>query len=144
MLLTVPPTLGIVGAFWAHARKRSGWLIAFALLASLKPQLGFLPLFYLFVNGAHRELSIAGLIAVLVGVVSMLPSGLGRVPSDVAHCYALHMQIEFNSPSHFFNLPSLFAAEARKPAAETTVAAQQARPHASRDRDLARVIIGPR
>jgi hypothetical protein len=110
--LTVPPTLGIVGAFWAHSRRRPGWLVLFALLATLKPQLGFLPLFYLLLNGAHLELLIAGAIAVLVGVVSMLPSGLGRVASDVAHCYQLHMQVEFNSPTQFFNLPSLVAQNA--------------------------------
>lgn len=107
--LTVVPTLGIVGSFWAHARQRPGWLVCFALLAALKPQLAFLPLLYLFLNGAQRELAIAAAIAVVVTVLAMLPSGLARMPSDLARCYGLHTQLDFNSPEKFFHVPSLAA-----------------------------------
>jgi hypothetical protein len=99
--------LGIVGAFWAWHEKRRGWLVVFAFIAALKPQLSLLALAYLFANGAHVGVLLAGLAAALVGLCAMLPH-LSSFSQDYAHGYALHMQIAFNDPKNFSNLLALF------------------------------------
>jgi hypothetical protein len=107
--LTIVPLLGVVGAFWAWHHRRVGWLIVFGYLASLKPQLGLLPLLYIFLNGGHKGISLAALAAGGVAVVSMLPSGLEHVHADLSHVMTLHAQLEFNQPDQYFNVPALAA-----------------------------------
>jgi hypothetical protein len=107
--MTLLPTLGMVGAFWAWREKRTAWLAFFGFLASLKPQLSLLALLYLLLNGGHAGLLWGGGASVIVGLAAMVPSHLGRMASDVAHCYRLHMQLDFNAPSQFFSVPALLA-----------------------------------
>ena len=107
--LTLVPLVGIAGAIWAWHEKKTGWLVFFAFVASLKPQLSMLPLLYLFLNGGHVGVAIAGVIAAAVGAVAMLPSGIGRLPADFSHVMSLHTQLEFNQPSEYYNLPALAA-----------------------------------
>lgn len=107
--LTIVPLLGVVGAFWAWHHRRLGWLIVFGYLASLKPQLGLLPLLYIFLNGGHKGISLAALAAGGVAVLSMLPSGLEHVHADLSHVMTLHAQLEFNQPDQYFNVPALAA-----------------------------------
>lgn len=57
---TIVPLLGIAGAFWAWHEKKTTWLVLFAFVASLKPQLGLLPLLYLFLNGGHVACTLGG------------------------------------------------------------------------------------
>jgi hypothetical protein len=99
---------GIVGSFWAWHERRRGWLVAFAFLAALKPQLSLLPLAYLFVNGGGVGIALAAAAAAVVGLVAMIPSGLALLPGQYAYCYGLHMQIVFNDPKNFSGLLSLF------------------------------------
>jgi hypothetical protein len=107
--LTIVALLGIAGAFWAWSERRTVWLIVFAFIASLKPQLGLLALGYLFMNGGHAAVIAAGAAAGIIGLVSMLPSGLARMPDDLSRVMALHAELEFNQPGQFFNLPALLA-----------------------------------
>jgi hypothetical protein len=106
---TIVTMLGIAGAFWAWHEKKTAWLVVFAFVASLKPQLGLLPLLYLFLNGAHAAVLVAGVLAGGMALLSMLPSGLGRMPADLANITALHTQLDFNQPDQYFNLPALAA-----------------------------------
>ena len=101
--------LGIVGLFYAWHEKKTAWVVAFAFVASLKPQLGLLPLLYIFLSGGHVPVLSAVAIAGVVGLLSMVPSGLDRLPADFAHVMALHTRMEFNQPAQYFNLPALAA-----------------------------------
>jgi hypothetical protein len=101
-------TLGIVGAFWAWQERRVGWLAVFAFLASLKPQLSLPALVYLFLSGGHAGLLIGAAAALAVGLVAMIPSGLGVFPAQVQHVYALHAAVKFNGPEQFSNLLAFF------------------------------------
>ena len=107
--MTIVALLGIAGAFWAWSERRTGWLAVFAFIASLKPQLGLLAIIYLFLNGGHVGLIVAGVAAGTVGFVSMLPSHIERLPADLSHVMTLHTQLDFNQPSQFFSLPALAA-----------------------------------
>ena len=102
------PMLGVVGAFWAWHRKQVAWLAVFGFIASLKPQVSLPALLFLFFSGGHVGLLLGGAAAVVVGVVAMMPSGLGAVPAQVADCYARHVQIVFNAPGEFSNLLAFF------------------------------------
>jgi hypothetical protein len=106
--MTTFTAFGVVGAYWAWHEKRLGWLVVFAFVAALKPQLSLLALLYLFLNGGHVGVALAAIAALVVSAVSMLPSGLENLPGQYAHCYALHMQLVFNDPKNFSNLPALF------------------------------------
>jgi hypothetical protein len=106
---TIVVSLGIAGAFFAWHEKKTAWLVVFAFIASLKPQLGFLPLLYILLNGGHLAVLSAGAIAGGVALLSMLPSHLERVPADFAHVMALHTRMEFNQPAQYFNVPALAA-----------------------------------
>jgi hypothetical protein len=101
------PMLGVVGAFWAWHKKKVAWLAVFGFIASLKPQVSLPALLYLALSGGHLGLLIGGAAAAGVGVVAMIPSGLGALRAQWANCYALHVQIEFNQPEEFSNLLSL-------------------------------------
>jgi hypothetical protein len=107
--LTIVPLLGIAGAFWAWREKRTMYLVLFASIASLKPQLALLPLLYLFLNGGHVPVLLAGVAAGATGLLSMLPSQIERLPADLSHVMTLHTQLEFNQPDQYFNLPALAA-----------------------------------
>jgi hypothetical protein len=107
--MSLLPTLGVVGAFWAWQEKKTLWLAVFAFIASLKPQISFLPVLFLLLNGGHAGLLWGAAAAIAIGTSAMLPSGLERLPSDVAHCYGLHMNLTFNQPSEYFSVPALGA-----------------------------------
>jgi len=106
--MTIIPALGVVGAFYAWQHHKRLWLIAFAFLASLKPQIGVLALLYIFLNGGHIPVMIAGVVALATGLLYMAPT-LASFPHDLARCYGLHMKLAFNQPGEFFNLPALAA-----------------------------------
>ncbi len=106
---TIVVFLGIAGAFFAWHEKKTAWLVAFSFVASLKPQLGFLALLYIFLNGGHLGVLVGCAIAAATALLSMLPSGLERLPADFAHVMALHTRMEFNQPGQYFNLPALAA-----------------------------------
>jgi hypothetical protein len=106
---TIVPLLGIAGAFWAWHEKKTTWLVLFAFVASLKPQLGLLPLLYLFLNGGHVAVLWAGAAAGAIGLLSMWPSHIERLPADLSHVATLHTQLDFNQPGQYFNLPALAA-----------------------------------
>jgi hypothetical protein len=107
--LTIVALLGIAGAFWAWSERRTVWLAVFVFIASLKPQLGLLAIIYLLLNGGHVGVLVAGVAAGILGFLSMLPSGIERLPADLSHVMALHTQLDFNQPSQFFSLPALAA-----------------------------------
>jgi hypothetical protein len=106
--MSVVSTLGVVGAFWAYREKKTAWLAVFAFVAALKPQLGVLPLFYLFMNGGHTGVLAAAGAAFAVSVVSVLPHA-SELPAHLARIYELHMQLRFNAPTAFTNLPAVAA-----------------------------------
>ncbi len=110
--MAVLPAFGIVGAFWAFHHRRSGWLVVFAFLASLKPQLGFLPLVFLLFNGAHKEVLLAGAVALLISLVAMSPISLAVLGDQLADCYQRHMSISFNAPENFFSVEALISSHA--------------------------------
>jgi hypothetical protein len=95
--------------FWAWHEKQSTWLVLFAFVASLKPQIGLLPLLYLFLNGGHVGVLLAGVAAGGIGFLSMWPSHIERLPADLAHVMTLHTQLDFNQPNQYFNVPALAA-----------------------------------
>ena len=102
-------TFGVVGAFWAWHEKRKVWLAVFAFIASLKPQVGVLPLLYVFLNGGHAGVLWAAAAALITGFLSMVPTDLARFPADIADNYLLHKRLDFNQPNEFSSLPALTA-----------------------------------
>ena len=107
--LAVVPMFGVVGAFAAWRDRDTARLAFFAFLAALKPQVGALPLLFLLFNGGHRGVLIAGAAATAVSIVSLAPFGLANVPSDLADCYARHMNAGFNQKHTFSNLSAVLA-----------------------------------
>jgi hypothetical protein len=105
--MTVLPTMGIIGTFWAWQQRRSGWLALFGFIASLKPQIGLPALLYVFVNGGYVGLLWSAAAAVVVSLLAMLPTHVELWPDQFAHCYSLHMQVRFNDPAEFFSVPAL-------------------------------------
>jgi hypothetical protein len=101
-------TAGVVGSFWAWREKRVAWLAVLGFIAALKPQVSLPALIYIFLSGGHVGLLIGGAAALVVGAVAMIPSGLGALPAQFAHCYSLHVNIEFNDPKEFSNLLAFF------------------------------------
>ncbi len=101
-------TFGVAGAFWAWHEKRVAWLAVFGFIASLKPQVSLAALTYLFLTGGHLGLFIGAAVAVTVGVLAMIPSGVANMPAQLAHGYSLHAHIAFNDPKVFSNLLAFF------------------------------------
>ena len=107
--MSMLPTLGIVGSFWALAEKKTAWLAVFAFLASLKPQIGLLPLLCIAANGGLAGVAIAGVAALVVAGVAMAPTPLALFPGQLANCFRLHQSIVFNAPDHLFSVSALWA-----------------------------------
>jgi MYXO-CTERM domain-containing protein len=106
--MTVLATLGVTGAFWAFRQHRHGWLAVFAFVAALKPQLGFLALVYIFVNGGHVGILRGAGAAIAVASLAVLPN-IAELPAHLARASELHLQLSFNAPDRFANLPTLAA-----------------------------------
>jgi hypothetical protein len=107
--LGLVPLLGLCGAFWAHHEKKRGWFLACAFVASLKPQISALPLLFLFLSGARKELLQTALLVLIVSVCALIPSGLAQFPSQLRAVYELHLSLQLNQPSEFFNISPLLA-----------------------------------
>jgi hypothetical protein len=103
------PTLGVLGMFWAMHEKKTAWLAVFAYLASLKPQIGLLPIIYVFLNGGFLGVLWGGLAAAVVSMASIPFGQWANLPAQLHESYALHMSISYNAPSYFFNLSALLA-----------------------------------
>ncbi len=99
---------GVVGAFWALSERKTAWLAVFSFIAALKPQIAFLPLFYLLLAGGARGVLAGGAGAVVVSLAAfhgLAPSELVR---ELRSDYRLHMAIAFNAPDRFFSVSALF------------------------------------
>jgi hypothetical protein len=103
------PLVGVVGVFWALAEKRTAWLALFAFIAALKPQIGFVPLLYVAMNGGLAGVVWGGVAALIVGGVAMAPTHIGLFPSQLASCFRCHQSIAFNAPDQMDGILALLA-----------------------------------
>ncbi len=113
--MSIVPTLGVVGAFWAHDRKKTRWLAVFAFLASLKPQIGALPLLFLLLNGGFQGVLLGVTAALVTSVLALVPVDIAQFPAQFADCVARHMNAGFNHKGTFSNLAALWATSAIGP-----------------------------
>ena len=107
--LSMLPTLGVVGAYFAWVQRRQGWVAVCVFLALLKPQIGLLPVTYLALIGAIRGVVGGGSLAVAVGAISMLHVDWRALPQQLEECAQLHMSIAYNALDNFYSLSSLLA-----------------------------------
>jgi hypothetical protein len=103
------PLVGVVGAFWALAEKRTAWLAVFAFTAALKPQIGFVPLLYIALNGGLAGVVWGGVAALVVGGAAMAPTHLALFPSQLVNCFRSHQSIGFNTPDQMDGMLALLA-----------------------------------
>jgi hypothetical protein len=107
--MSIVPLLGVVGAFWATRERRTGWLVGFAFLASLKPQIGLPPLAFLLVTGGHVGVLLAAGLAIGVSALALAPVPWAALPAQLAQCAELHLRIDYNQPDQFYGVTALFA-----------------------------------
>jgi hypothetical protein len=108
--MSLLPTCAVVGAFWAARRGFPFWLALFTFLASMKPQIAFLPLAYLLFNGGARGVLTGGLGVALLSSVTILRVGPRLLLRQLGNCYAGHLKLAFNDLDRFTSVSSLFAA----------------------------------
>jgi hypothetical protein len=108
--MSLVPTFALVGAFWAYGSGRRHWLALFTFVAALKPQISFLPLLFIALNGGLPGVLEGGLGILITSLVAMARSGLTKVPEQVLSAYRLHLQLDFNGASQFFNVSALLSA----------------------------------
>jgi hypothetical protein len=114
--LSLLPAFSVLAAFWARARGRQGWVAVCVYLAALKPQIGFIPIFYLLLNGAARGVWMGSAAIVLSSLAGTLHLGWRPLWEQLRNCYRLHMEFSFNALDQFFSLSSLmvrFGAESK-------------------------------
>jgi alpha-1,2-mannosyltransferase len=109
--MSVLPTFGIVGAYWASKQRGNlPLLVGFVFLASLKPQLSALPLAFLMFNGGAKGVLGGGVLAVAAALAALVPFDVSKFPEQFVEGYRLHLASPFNVPSNFTHLGGLLSA----------------------------------
>jgi hypothetical protein len=101
---------GGIGACWAWMRGIPLLAACFVILGSVKPQIAFLPLFYLLVTGAHVPVISGGVVvagASLLGL-AFLPGPIGDTLADMQRSYAAYRTgLPYNSLENYSSIAAV-------------------------------------
>jgi Glycosyltransferase family 87 len=103
---------GLVAMFYGWRWNKTPLLIAGFVAAMLKPQIGLLPILFVFFAGGHRKIFTAILVALAVSVVATLLTPLENLPQIVQASIREHIVVEHNRPIGYDSLPALIGATA--------------------------------